>query len=110
VMFEGGAKRGEPSKRLRKCMQTNLFAISRRVLAKGRGNPPFLFFGNSEDVIRWVHSKSLEVEREWGDTPPLDRQLARGRWGTKEGDTAILGALGGDEVPTVNRDGMLFGG
>ena len=88
-------------------MQTNLFTISRRVLATEQENPPFLFFGNSEDVIRQVYSKGLEVETEWMDTPPLDRLLARD-WGetneTETAETAILHhAAGSDEVPAVNR-------
>jgi len=51
VMFEGGAGRGEPSERLKKCMRTNLFTLSHGVLATSRGNPPFLLFGNSDYVV-----------------------------------------------------------
>jgi len=33
----------------------------------------FLSLDNSEYIVRQVCSKALDPEREWRDTPPLDR-------------------------------------
>ena len=107
VTFEGGAERGEPSERLRKWTQTNLFTIGRWVLATGRENPPFLFFSDSEDVVRRVYSKG--PARESRDTPPLDRLLTRDRWETNDTKRTLRYIVGSDEVLAVNRGETLFG-
>jgi len=98
---------GEPSKRLRKWIQTDLCMVSREaILAAGRRNSPFLFFRDSEDTVGRVHRKHVEAKREWGDAPPLDRLLTRDRRETEEIKAVIPKVLGSDEVPIVNPGGI----
>ena len=59
MVFEGGAQYGEPSERLRKRIQMELRAISRRVFAM-QGHSLFLFFSNGEEIVRWVHGDAGE--------------------------------------------------
>ena len=86
----------------------NLWAINRSVLAAGRKNSPFLLFSYSEDIVGRVRSKSLGVEREWRNLPPLDRLSTRDRRDTEETKAIIPPAGGSDKVPVENRDQTPF--
>ena len=86
----------------------NLWAINRSVLAAGRENSPFLLFSYSKDIVGRVRSKSLGVEREWRNLPPLDRLSTRDRRDTKETKAIIPPAEGSDKVPVENRDQTPF--
>jgi len=114
-MFEKGVERGEPSKRLRKWIRTNLCTIRRQTLVTARrGNSQLLFFSNSEDTVGGIHCELPKTKGERGDGPPLDRLLTRGRWDKEEMNIFPVGFVNSDEVPAVNGsvislDGQFLG-
>ena len=72
-----------------------------------QGNPPFVYFGGDKEITGRVYGITIEAEREWRGTPPLNRFLTGNRRETKEIGIIILGGLERDETPAVNRDGLL---
>ena len=105
--FEGGAQKGNPFDRLRKWIRINLCTINRRVVAT-QGHLLFFFFSDDEEIVGWVDGENLGVEREWRDTPPLNRLLTRGRWEAKETESPLFHGAESNEIPAGGRDKMPF--
>jgi hypothetical protein len=71
-------------------------------------NSLFPYLSNSKHIVWHVCSKTLNVEWEWRESPPLDRLLAYRRRDTDKIKDMILRSMGGEEVSAENRDGMRF--
>ena len=69
-------------------------------------NSLFLYFCNNEHIVWHVCSKTLDIEREWRESPPLDRLLAYCRRDTNKMKGMIPQYIGGEEASAKNRDGM----
>ena len=66
-------------------------------------NSPFPLFSDSEYSVGKVSGDALDREREWRDTPPLDRLSADRRRDTNKSKAAL--PIGDEEVPAENLDG-----
>jgi hypothetical protein len=71
-------------------------------------NSLFLYLGNSEHIVWHVCGKTLDAEREWRESPPLDRLMACRRRDTDKIKDVILPYMGGEDVSAENRDDMRF--
>ena len=76
------------------------------LVATMQGHSLLLFFSNGEEVVRRVHGENPGAEREWRDTPPLDRLSARDRWETEETESPIFHAAKNDEIPAGGHEKM----
>jgi hypothetical protein len=67
-------------------------------------NSLFPYLDNSEHIVLYTCGKTLDVEWEGRESPPLDRLLAYRRRDTDEIKDVTLPYMGGEEIFTENRD------